>query len=181
MSPSKKTTVMIAIIALILCLSSTVATADLINPGKPFNCTDFAVHCKELTMTTYGNGKNASYSGPSTQCNTTLPAAQPLCGEKVLCLATFLVKSDGTPPPTVPLPIGNSNTTAVATPTSAAAAAAPTSGAGVYSIATVDMTSQILGMYDTSKCANAAVAKAATSIGALVIIASVVSFMSSML
>ncbi|KAF9561204.1 hypothetical protein EC968_005831 [Mortierella alpina] len=173
--------ILLAMLAFVLSLASTVAAADLIDPGKPLNCTAFIANCKKLVIDTHG--KNATYSSPSSQCNVTnLSAAKPLCGKNVICLAVFEYKGNAT----VPAPV-TPTSAAVATP-SGNATAAPTGAApapvaipGALGFVTVDMTEQILAMYDTSKCGNAAVAKAATSIGALLIIASVVSFMSNML
>jgi len=55
-----KSSMMMAIFAMFLCLSSTVAAADLYTPGgpgTPVNCTLWADHCKALTSATYGEGK----------------------------------------------------------------------------------------------------------------------------
>ncbi|KAG0365407.1 hypothetical protein BC939DRAFT_446568 [Gamsiella multidivaricata] len=174
-----KSTMMIAIFGLFLCLTSTVAAADLYNPGKPLNCTTWADNCKALTLATYGNGKNETYTGPSSQCNVTnLSGAQPLCGENVICLATFLIKAGTVTTTTTtaatPAPTGTNSTsggnTTVTTP-------GPSS---MYTVGSVDMTSQLLSMYDTLKC-SAAFVQAATSVTALLIVASIVSLMSNML
>ncbi|CAO3575105.1 unnamed protein product [Mortierella alpina] len=177
MSASKM--IILAMLAFVLSLASTVAAADLIDPGKPLNCTAFIANCKKLVSDTHG--KNATFSSSSSQCNVTnLSAAKPLCGKNVICLAIFETKG------TVPAPV-TPTSAAAATPSGNATAAptgvapAPVAIPGALGFVTIDMTDQILAMYDTSKCGNAAVAKAATSIGALLIIASVVSFMSNML
>ncbi|KAG0003241.1 hypothetical protein BGZ79_001337 [Entomortierella chlamydospora] len=174
-----KSTMMMAILALFLCMTSTVA-ADLYSPGNPFNCTAFASNCQALTTSLYA-GKNSTYQGPSYQCtnSSNLAAVQTLCAEKVLCLATFLVETDV-------------NSTVTPTTTTSAAAATPTGNSTTnsttsaislalqYSFTSVDVTSQLLAMYDTSKC-SAAVVQVATSFGALAVIATVVSMVSSML
>ncbi|KAF9193813.1 hypothetical protein BGZ51_002136 [Haplosporangium sp. Z 767] len=179
---------MMAILALFLCLSSTVAAADLFNPGQPLNCTAFAANCRALTQETFGHGKNSSYNGVSTQCNVTnLTAAKPLCGKNVICLATFLVKRSPSDPgsvstTTTALPSGIETTTTSATnpTTTSAGAPAPTSTLQ-YTIGFEDLTDKLLAMYDISKCGNAATAMAATSLGALIAVASIVSFMTNML
>lgn len=47
----------VAILAFILCLSSTVVAADLYSPGSPVNCTLVKEHCKTLADSTYLNKK----------------------------------------------------------------------------------------------------------------------------
>ncbi|KAF8941082.1 hypothetical protein EDD21DRAFT_349532 [Dissophora ornata] len=194
-----KSSMMMAVLALFLCLSSTVAAADLYSPGNPLNCTAWIANCQTLTTSVYGGGKNSSYTGPSAQCNVTnLSSAQPLCGENVICLATFLVQTDNSTvsATTTAATIAGTTTTVSATTsasassatsaTSATAAATTTTSSSslssVYTVVSVDLTSQLLALYDTSKCGtSAAVAQAATSLGALVAVASIVSFMSNML
>lgn len=90
--------------------------------------------------------------------------AQPLCGQNVLCMATFLVSGGSTPTP------GNSTngTTTSNTTTS------------MYSVGSVDLTKQLLEQYDISKC-SAAVIQAAASVGALLLVASMTTLFSSML
>ncbi|KAF8970247.1 hypothetical protein BGZ46_010554 [Entomortierella lignicola] len=174
-----KTNMMMAILALFLCLTSTVTASSLYSPGKPLNCTAFADNCNTLAMSLYS--KNASFNGPSAQCNVTnLSAAQPLCNEKVICLATFLVMTNSTN-----LAVANSSSSvAAATTTSAAgvsttssaAPATPTNGTSsipnVYTVTSQDLTSQLIALYDTTKCGSGAVA---TTVSAFVIIATVIS------
>ncbi|KAF9347912.1 hypothetical protein BGX26_000650 [Mortierella sp. AD094] len=174
-----KSTMMMAILALFLCMTSTVTAANLYAPGSPFNCTAFANNCQTLTTSLYG-GKNSSYQGPSTQCSNSsnLPAVQSLCNEKVLCLATFLVQSNASTTTTTTttaaaVPTGNGTTNGTVAPTRPIAS-------DLYTFTSVDVTSQLLDLYDTSKC-SAAIAQVATSFGALAVIATVVSMVSSML
>ncbi|KAF9968616.1 hypothetical protein BGZ70_001352 [Mortierella alpina] len=176
MSASKM--ILLAMLAFVLSLASTVAAADLIDPGKPLNCTAFIANCKKLVIDTHGKT-----SSPSSQCNVTnLSAAKPLCGKNVICLAIFESKGNSTvPAPVTPTSAAAATPSGNATAAPTGAAPAPVAIPGALGFVTIDMTEQILALYDTSKCGNAAVAKAATSIGALLIIASVVSFMSNML
>ncbi|KAF9377040.1 hypothetical protein CPB97_010453 [Podila verticillata] len=165
---SAKSAMLVAILALFLCLSSTVAA--LYSPGNPVNCTAVEANCKTLADSTY-LGKNTSYSGPSSQCNVTnLSAAKPLCGTNVLCLATFLTQGPSLP---APAPTGNStntNTTTSNMPT------------GMYVPTVVDMTDAFIALYDSSKCGkNAAVAQAATSVGAMLVVATIVSVLSTLM
>ncbi|KAG0301624.1 hypothetical protein BGZ98_008186 [Dissophora globulifera] len=184
--PAAKSSIMMAILALFLCLSSTVVAADLYDPGQPLNCTQFTSNCKALSLATYGGGKNASYSGPSAQCNVTnLSSAQPLCGEKVICLATFLIKAGNSSVPVVPLPtstVAAPGANGTATTTNAPASTPTSSGpSSPYTVGSVDLTAQLLAMYDTSKCASGALANVATSASAMVVIVSIVSVMSYLL
>ncbi|KAF8986936.1 hypothetical protein CPC16_005564 [Podila verticillata] len=163
---SAKSAMLVAILALFLCLSSTAAA--LYSPGNPVNCTAVAANCKTFVDSTY-LGKNSSYSGPSSQCNVTnLSAAKPLCGTNILCLATFLVQGPSVP---APAPTGNStNTTTSNMPT------------GMYVPTVVDVTAAFIDLYDSSKCGtNAAVAQAATSVGAMLIVATIVSVFSTLM
>ncbi|KAF9578979.1 hypothetical protein BGW38_004964 [Lunasporangiospora selenospora] len=171
-----KSTFMVALLALVFCLASTVSAAERYNPGSPFNCTVFKANCGKLTGETFG--KNSSYSGPSAQCNVTnLEAAKPLCGLNVLCMATFTGRNPNVSTP-LPTPSGNStngnSTNGTNTPT--------IGNPNMYSFSTEDLTEQLIGMYDTGKCPkNAAIAQAATSLTALVVMASLVSMMANML
>ncbi|KAG0245321.1 hypothetical protein BGX31_007519 [Mortierella sp. GBA43] len=154
-----KSSVMLALLAMFLCLSSTVAAADLFAPGKPVNCTSWADHCKALTNDAYA-GKNISYSGPSSQCNTTnLAAAQPLCGTNVLCMATFLISLPST---------GNTTTGGNSTTNSTGS---------MYTVGSVDMTSQLLAQYDANRCSGAMM-QAAVSFGAMMLVASMTTLFS---
>ncbi|KAF9101987.1 hypothetical protein BGX27_011236 [Mortierella sp. AM989] len=161
-----KSTMMMAILALFLCLSSTVAAADLYNPGSPVNCTTWGTNCDALVTSIFKN--NNTFSSSSKQCNVTnLSGAQPLCNVKVICLATFLVPGNTTILP----PAGNgTNSTAGTKPISSG-----------ITVATEDMTSKLLAMYDTSKCSSASIAQIATSVSALVILATIISLLSTML
>ncbi|KAF9363274.1 hypothetical protein BGX34_004525 [Mortierella sp. NVP85] len=170
-----KSSMMMAIFAMFFCLSSTVAAADLYTPGgpgTPVNCTTWADHCKALTVATYGEGKNSSYTGASPRCNVTnISAAQPLCGVNVACVATFLIRTDGS---TAPPAAGNGTTGGNST-----TGGNGTISTGGYKVASVDMTSELLAMYDAKKCSNAV--RAVVSFGALVIVASITTLFSSML
>ncbi|KAI1314667.1 hypothetical protein EDD11_001879 [Mortierella claussenii] len=187
-----KSSMMMAILAVFLCLSSTVAAADLYNPGNPFNCTAWANNCQALGTVTYGGGKNTTYTGYAAQCNVTnLSGAQPLCNTKVICSATFLV-SKGPAPISSSLPATTATTTTTVvggngngtTATTTAGAVVPTTNpiSTQYTVGNVDMTAQLMAMYDTSKCPkSAAMAKAATSVVVMVAIGTIVSFMSHLL
>ncbi|KAF9328606.1 hypothetical protein BG006_008230 [Podila minutissima] len=168
---SAKSTMLVAIVAFILCLSSTVVAADLYSPGSPVNCTLVKQHCKALAESTY-LGKNASYSGSSSQCNVTnLSAAKPLCETKIVCLATFLTSGNVTIP--APVPTQGTNGTNSTVPKAPITPYIPT---------TMDMTDALIALYDTSKCGkNAAVAQAATSVGAMLLVGTIVSVLSTML
>ncbi|KAI8363604.1 hypothetical protein B0O80DRAFT_421318 [Mortierella sp. GBAus27b] len=184
-----KSSVMLALLAMFLCLSSTVAAADLFAPGKPVNCTSWADHCKALTNDAYAGKKYVfmiaiapstdlkeetqdaqspldppwlciSYSGPSSQCNTTnLAAAQPLCGTNVLCMATFLISLPST---------GNTTTGGNSTTNSTGS---------MYTVGSVDMTSQLLAQYDANRCSGAMM-QAAVSFGAMMLVASMTTLFS---
>ncbi|KAF9108839.1 hypothetical protein BGX29_005750 [Mortierella sp. GBA35] len=186
-----KSSMLMALVALFLCLSSTVMAAELLEPGNPFNCTIFKTNCKNLGDLTFGNGKNSSYQGIQARCNVTnLSDAKNLCGQNVICTATFLLQVGANPNP----PAGSTATTTTTTTTTAGAT--PTNGTapppssttkpstsnGMYTIGSADLTAQLVGQYNTEKCGkNAANAKVATSLAAMIVIASVISFMSSVL
>jgi hypothetical protein len=92
--------------------------------------------------------------------------AKPLCGVNVACVATFVINA---PPAS-----GNGTTGGNST----------TGGNGTIStggprVASVDMTNELLAMYDVKKCSNAV--RAVVSFGALVIVASITTLFSSML
>ncbi|KAG0331345.1 hypothetical protein BG000_010986 [Podila horticola] len=168
---SAKSTMFVAILAFILCLSSTVVAADLYSPGSPVNCTLVKEHCKTLADSTYLN-KNTTYQGSSPQCNATnLSAAKPLCETKIICLATFLATGNVTIPAPVPTQGTNGTNSTV-----------PKAPITPYLFTTVDMTDALIALYDTSKCGkNAAVAQAATSVGAMLLVGTIVSVLSTML
>ncbi|KAG0030008.1 hypothetical protein BGZ81_003162 [Podila clonocystis] len=168
---SAKSAMLVAIVAFILCLSSTVVAADLYSPGSPVNCTLVKEHCKTLADSTY-LGKNSTYQGSSSQCNVTnLSAAKPFCENKIICSATFLVPSNVTIP--TPVPTQGTNGTNSTIPK------APTN---MPYFTTVDMTDALIALYDVSKCGkNAAVAQAATSVGAMLLVGTIVSVLSTML
>ncbi|KAH7058243.1 hypothetical protein BKA57DRAFT_448856 [Linnemannia elongata] len=188
MSATKSSMIM-AFLALFVCLSSTVMAAELIDPGNPFNCTSVQATCKTLGASLYGNGKNATFSGANAQCNSSnISNAKPLCGINVVCTATFLTQVD-TPAPGTP---SSSSSSAVVAPTATASAngttptTAPKPATGgsnfVYSFVTVDLTPQLLTMYNQDHCPkSAANAKMATSVVAMIAVASVVSFVSALL
>ncbi|KAF9930389.1 hypothetical protein FBU30_000520 [Linnemannia zychae] len=170
----------VAVLALFICLSSTAQAA--FEPGNPFNCTAFQKNCRSVADTTYGGGKNTSYSGVSARCNVTNISngmcttpeqednfqcettevnidTKPLCGLNVVCTATFLIQA--------------------AAPNTTVNSSSPN---GIYTVGAEDLTTQLLSQYDTSKCPkSAANAKTATTIVAMLAIASLVTFMSSML
>ncbi|GJJ69592.1 hypothetical protein EMPS_01939 [Entomortierella parvispora] len=189
---STKSSLMMAILAVFVCVSSTVQAADLYSPGNPLNCTAWTQNCQTLSDSIYGNGKNASYTSISATCTneTTLSGAMDLCNDKVTCLATFMLMSNAV--------VMAAEPSASAAPTAASsAAAATTSGASssapaatgttpsgpaptgpVYSVGSVNLTSQLLAMYDTSKCGkSAAAAKMVTSAAAAALVASVITLM----
>lgn len=110
-----------------------------------------------------------------------------MCGINVVCTATFLTQVD-TPAPGTP----SSSSSAVVAPTATASAngtiptTAPKPATGgsnfVYSFVTVDLTPQLLTMYNQDHCPkSAANAKMATSVVAMIAVASVVSFVSALL
>ncbi|KAF9904990.1 hypothetical protein EC991_002172 [Linnemannia zychae] len=188
-----KSSMIMAFLALFVCMSSTVMAAGTVDPGNPFNCATLKATCKTIADASYA--KNASYSGMQAQCNVTnlsnasphIPrnnpqTAKPLCGVNVICTATFLIEVSGTNPPAVP----TTTSAAPATPTNGTTPAVPPKPAapnGMYTLGTVDLTPQVLEQYDTSKCPTSAAShvKAASSVAAMVVVASVVAFMSSML
>ncbi|KAG0056449.1 hypothetical protein BGZ83_004956 [Gryganskiella cystojenkinii] len=167
---------MIALLALLFCASSTVQAADY-DFSHPSNCTAWSANCRILTDLTYGNGKNGSYTSDSAICanSSSATAAQPLCQNKVTCYATFMnfgafnavINAAGN--------TTTSSTTAGTVPTATSSSGPKPSG--VYSVGSIDMTAQLLKMYDTSKC-SAAAAQAVTSAVAVAIVATVLSVMS---
>ncbi|KAF9151682.1 hypothetical protein BG015_006361 [Linnemannia schmuckeri] len=185
--PAAKSSMIMAFLALFVCLSSTVMAAELIDPGNPFNCTTFQTNCKALGVEVYGNGKNATFSGANALCNVTnVSNAKPLCGINVVCTATFLVQV-AAPAPGTP---SSSSSSAFVAPTATANGTSPTptpkpatgGSNGVYTIASADLTPQILAKYNQDHCPkSAANAKMATSVVAMVAVASIVSFMSALL
>ncbi|KAF8947901.1 hypothetical protein BGZ47_007434 [Haplosporangium gracile] len=185
--PAAKTYIIMTFLALFICLSSTVMAAELIDPGNPFNCTTFETNCRALGVAVYGNGKNATFSGANALCNVTnISNAKPLCGINVVCTATFLVQV-AAPAPGTP---SSSSSSAVVAPTTTANGTSPTptpkpatSGSNsVYTIVAADLTPQLLAEYNQDHCPkSAANAKMATSVAAMVAIASIVSFMSVLL
>jgi len=119
--------------------------------------------------------------------------AEDLCNYKVTCLATFMNLGGSSTNAMINAAAPSASaTSAAAAPTSAAPSAAPsasatsTAAAGpqptgpVYTVGSVNLTSQLLAMYDTSKCAkgSAAAAKIVTSAAAAAIVASILSVMS---
>lgn len=112
------------------------------------------------------------------------PIAKPLCGINVVCTATFLVQV------AAPAPGASSSSSAVSTPTATVNGTTPsptpkpaTGGSnGMYTIASADLTSQLLAKYNQDHCPkSAANAKMATSVVAMVAVASIVSFVSALL
>lgn len=94
--------------------------------------------------------------------------AKPLCGTNVICMATFLTQGPSVP---VPAPTGNSTNTTT-----------PNIPNGMYVPTTVDMTDAFINLYDLTKCGkNAAIAQTATSVGAMLIVATIVSVLSTMM
>jgi hypothetical protein len=108
-----------------------------------------------------------------------------LCGLNVVCTASFLVQVSA-PAPGTP---SASSSAAAPTATTNGTGPIPTSKPpatggtnGVYTVATADLTPQLLAKYNQDKCPkSAANAKMATSIAAMVAVASIVTFMSSLL
>ncbi|KAG0291054.1 hypothetical protein BGZ96_005554 [Linnemannia gamsii] len=185
MSAAKSSMIM-AFLALFVCLSSTVMAAELYEPGNPFNCTTFQANCKALGVETYGNGKNASFSSASAQCNVSnIANAKPLCGLNVVCTASFVIQVQA------PAPGVTTTTSSAAVPTATVNGTSPTTAPkppvtggtnGVFTVASADLTPQLLAKYNLDHCAkSAANVKMATSIAAMVAVASIVSFMSSLL
>ncbi|KAG0028123.1 hypothetical protein BGZ82_008605 [Podila clonocystis] len=167
---SAKSAMLVAIVAFILCLSSTVVAADLYSPGSPVNCTLVKEHCKTLAESTYRN-KTLTYQSHSAQCNVTnLSAAKPFCETKIICLATFLNAGNVTIPTPVPTQGTNGTNSTI-----------PKAPSMSY-FTSVDMTDALIALYDVSKCGkNAAVAQAATSVGAMLLVGTIVSVLSTML
>ncbi|KAF9546468.1 hypothetical protein EC957_009681 [Mortierella hygrophila] len=189
MSAAKSSMIM-AFLALFVCLSSTVMAAELIDPGNPFNCTTIQTNCRALGVQVYGT--NATFNGANALCNVTnISNAKPLCGINVVCTATFLVQV------AAPAPGASSSSAAIAVPTATAngtttttttiapvptQAAAVTGSNFVYTIASADLTPQLLAEYNQDHCPkSAANAKMATSVVAMIAVASVVSFVSALL
>ncbi|KAF9433576.1 hypothetical protein BGZ76_009259 [Entomortierella beljakovae] len=156
---------MMAILALFF-LATTVA-ADLLAPGNPVNCTQWASSCKAIATELYAN--NGTFSGANNQCtnSTTLTTISPLCNMKVNCIASF-VSGVTVTTSAAPTPTGNStNTTRPIVPG--------------FNQVYVDLTSQLLAKYDTGKCSSANLARIATSAGSLAVIAVIASFVSNLL
>ncbi|KAF9133287.1 hypothetical protein BGW39_010104 [Mortierella sp. 14UC] len=178
-----KSSMIMAFLALFVCMSSTVMAAGTVDPGTPFNCTTLKTTCKTIADASYA--KNASYSGTIAQCNVTnLSNAKPLCGMNVICTATFLIEVPGSNPPVVPTPtIATPAATATTNGTAPVVPTKPATANGMITVGTVDMTPQLLEQYDTSKCPSSAATsvKAASSVVAMVVVASVAVFMSAML
>ncbi|KAG0276672.1 hypothetical protein BGZ95_007206 [Linnemannia exigua] len=178
-----KPSMIMAFLALFVCMSSAVMAAGTLDPGQPLNCTILKETCKSLADASYG--KNASYSGINARCNVTnLSNAKPLCGVNVVCTATFLFEVSTNPNP-IPVPTVTTAAPA-ATPSTNGTAPAPVPTTkppnGMYTIGAVDMTPQLLEQYDQGKCpTSAANAKVASSVLAMMVIASIASFMSAML
>ncbi|KAF9985839.1 hypothetical protein BGZ65_009700, partial [Modicella reniformis] len=86
---------------------------------------------------------------------------QPLCGQNVICLATFINKNE------TPTTGGGNGTTGGNSTTGGTPK--------MYTVTSMDMTKQLMDLYDSSKC-SAAVMKIATSLGALITIGSIVTF-----
>ncbi|KAF9138684.1 hypothetical protein BGX30_008891 [Mortierella sp. GBA39] len=190
MSAAKSSMIM-AFLALFVCLSSTVMAAELIDPGNPFNCTTIQTNCRALGVQVYGT--NATFNGANALCNVTnISNAKPLCGINVVCTATFLVQvaspAPGTPSSSSSAAIAAPTATANGTITTTTAASVPTQAAAavgsnfVYTIASADLTPQLLAEYNQDHCPkSAANAKMATSVVAMIAVASVVSFVSALL
>ncbi|KAK3822086.1 MAG: hypothetical protein JOS17DRAFT_754834 [Linnemannia elongata] len=183
-----KSSMIMAFLALFVCLSSTVMAAELIDPSNPFNCTSIQTTCRALGVEVYGNGKNATFQGANALCNSTnISNAKPLCGINVVCTATFLVQV-AAPVPGTPSSSSSAISAPTATATTNGTAPSPTpkpatgGSNGIYTIGSADLTSQLLAKYNQDHCPkSAANAKMATSVVAMVAVASIVSFVSALL
>lgn len=113
--------------------------------------------------------------------------AKPLCGINVVCTATFLVQV-AAPVPGTPSSSSSAISAPTATATTNGTAPSPTpkpatgGSNGIYTIGSADLTSQLLAKYNQDHCPkSAANAKMATSVVAMVAVASIVSFVSALL